>query len=97
VDSKRLNLKFGKSGMVTITVTGADDCKSEGATVNAAVKTGKNRVKIDSPTATTDVDGMAHFTITAGNKKGNAKVVFTVEDSEGNVSRTFVVVKIRRK
>src|SRR3990167_7129045 len=90
VDSKRLKLKFGKSDMVTITVTGADDCKSEGATVNAAVKTGKNRVTIDSLTDTTDVDGMAHFTITAGQKKGNAKVVFTVEDSEGNVSKTFV-------
>lgn len=97
IDLKRLKLKFGQSDMVTITVTGADDCKSEGATVNAAVKTGKNRVKISSTTATTDVNGMAYFTIAAGKKNGNAKIVFTVEDSEGKTYKTFVVVQVRKK
>ena len=77
-------------------MSGSDDCESEGATVTAAVKTGKNRVAIDTTTATTDENGQATFTITAGQKKGNSKVVFTVEDSEGEVYTAFVTVKIRK-
>ena len=90
-------MKLGESKTVTVTVSGSDDCKSEGATVTAAVKTGKKRVTIDAATATTDANGQATFTITAGQKKGNSKVVFTVEDSEGEVYTTFVIVKIRKK
>ncbi|HHT9113621.1 MAG: hypothetical protein HZA47_04525 [Planctomycetes bacterium] len=97
LDTKKLNLKLGEGKTVTVTVSGSDDCKSEGATVTAAVKTGKNRVTIDTTTATTDANGQATFTITAGQKKGNSKVVFTVEDSEGEVYTTFVIVKIRKK
>ena len=97
LDAKKLNLKLGESKTVTVTVSGSDDCKSEGATVTAAVKTGKKRVTIDAATATTDANGQATFTITAGQKKGNSKVVFTVEDSEGEVYTTFVIVKIRKK
>ena len=51
LDTKKLNLKLGESKTVTVTVSGSDDCKSEGVTVNAVVKTGKNRVTIDSATA----------------------------------------------
>ena len=94
---KKLNLKLSESKKVIVTVSGSADCKSEGATVTAVVKTGKNRVTIDSPTATTNADGQATFTITAGQKKGNSKVVFTVEDSEGKVYTAFVIVKIRKK
>jgi len=94
---KKLNLKLSESKKVIVTVSGSADCKSEGATVTAVVKTGKNRVTIDSPTVTTNADGQATFTITAGQKKGNSKVVFTVEDSEGKVYTTFVIVKIRKK
>ncbi len=97
LDTKKLNLKLGESKTVTVTVSGSDDCKSEGVTVNAVVKTGKNRVTIDSATDTTDSNGRATFAITAGQKKGNAKVVFTVEDSEGEIYNTFVIVKIRKK
>ncbi|HJY62819.1 MAG TPA: choice-of-anchor V domain-containing protein [Ignavibacteria bacterium] len=97
LNAKKLKLKFGESKTVTVTVSGSDDCKSEGATVTAAVKTGKKRVTIDATTATTDVNGQATFTITAGQKKGNSKVVFTVEDSEGKIYKTFVIVKIRKK
>ena len=97
VDTKKLNLKLGEGKTVTVTVSGSDDCKSEGATVTAAVKTGKNRVTIDATTATTGANGQATFTITAGQKKGNAKVVFTAEDSAGEVYTTFVIVKIRKK
>ena len=64
--------------------------------MNAVIKTGKNRVTIDTTTATTDANGQATFTITAGQKKGNSKVVFTVEDSEGEVYTAFVTVKIRK-
>jgi hypothetical protein len=97
LDTKRLNLKLGESKTVTATVTGSSDCRPEGVAVNAVVKTGKNRVAIDTTTATTDANGQAIFTITAGQKKGNAKTVFTVEDSEGEVYKTFVIVKIRKK
>lgn len=96
-NAKKLNLKLGESKTVTVTVSGSDDCESEGATVTAVVKTGKKRVTIDTTTATTDANGQATFTITAGQKKGNSKVVFTVEDSEGEVYTTFVIVKIRKK
>ena len=65
--------------------------------MNAAIKTGEKRVTLDRESATTDENGQAAFTITAGRKKGNAKVEFTVQDSEGNVSKTFVIVKVRRK
>ncbi|MBM2834571.1 MAG: Reelin protein [Candidatus Brocadiaceae bacterium] len=97
LNAKKLNLKLGESKPVTVTVSGSDDCKSEGATVTAVVKTGKNRSTVNPATATTDANGQAIFTITAGQKKGNSKVVFTVEDSEGKVYKTFVIVKIRKK
>src|SRR3989339_1904783 len=59
---KKLNLKLSESKKVIVTVSGSADCKSEGATVTAVVKTGKNRVTIDSPTVTTNADGQATFT-----------------------------------
>src|SRR3990167_4687057 len=96
-DPKNLKLKLGEGKTVTVTVSGSNDCNPEGVTVNAAIKTGKNRVTLDRESATTDENGQATFKITAGRKKGNAKVSFTVEDSEGNVSKTFVIVKVRRK
>ena len=94
---KKLNLKLGEIKEVTVTVSGADDCESEGATVTAAVKTGKDRVTINATTATTDTNGQATFIITAGQKKGNSRVEFTVKDSEGEVSTASVTVKIRKK
>ncbi|MBI2470048.1 MAG: hypothetical protein HYV59_02225 [Planctomycetes bacterium] len=97
LDAKKLNLKLGESKTVTVTVSGSNGCKPAGATVTAVVKTGKNRATVNSATAATDENGQATFTITAGQKKGNAKVVFTVEDSEGDVYKTFVIVKIRKK
>jgi len=97
LDAKKLNLKLGEIKTVTVTVSGADDCESEGATVTAAVKTGKDRVTINATTATTDTNGQATFIITAGQKKGNSRVEFTVKDSEGEVSTASVTVKIRKK
>ena len=97
LDAKKLNLKLGEIKTVTVTVSGADDCESEGTTVTAAVKTGKDRVTINATTATTDTNGQATFIITAGQKKGNSRVEFTVKDSEGKVSTASVTVKIRKK
>src|SRR3990167_8194730 len=97
LDAKKINLKLGEGKTVTVTVSGSDDCNSKGATVTAAVKTGKKRVTIDPTTVTTDANGRATFTITSGEKKGNSRVVFTIEDSEGEVYTTFVIVKIRKK
>lgn len=96
-DTKKLKLKFGENKTVTVTVSGSNDCNPEGATMNAAIKTGKNRVTVDATTATTDANGQATFTITAGQKNGNAKIVFTVQDSEGKTHKTSVVVKVRKK
>ena len=90
LDTKKLNLKLGEGKTVTVTVSGSNDCNPEGATVNAAIKTGKNRVTIDTTTATTEANGQATFTITARQKNGNSKVVFTVEDSEGRFPRPLL-------
>ncbi len=93
---KRLKLTLGESKTIIATVTGLNDCKSEGVTVNAVVKTGKTRVTVDPDIATADENGQVTFTVTAGQKKGNAKILFTVEDSEGQVFKTFIIVKIRK-
>lgn len=93
---KRLKLTLGESETVIATVTGLNDCKSEGVTVNAVVKTGKTRVTVDTNSSTTDENGQVTFTITAGQKKGNAKILFTVEDSDGEIYKSFVIVKIRK-
>ena len=96
--SKTLELKLGESGTVTATVAWPGDCEPEGAaTVNAAInKAGKKRVTINRESAMTDENGQATFTITAGEKKGNAKVKFTVEGSKGKIHKTIVRVKIRK-
>ncbi len=93
---KRLKLKTGESKTIIATVTGLNDCKSEGVTVNAVVETGKKRITIDRDSATTDENGQVAFTITGGQKKGNAKISFTVEDSEGKTYNSFIIVKVRK-
>ena len=35
--------------------------------------------------------------ITIGQRKGNVKIVFIAENSEGEIYKTFVMVKIRKK
>lgn len=93
---KHLKLTLGESKTVIATVTGLNNCKPEGVTVNAVVKTGRKRVTIESDSATTDENGQVTFTVTAGQKKGNAKVVLSVEDSEGQTYESFVIVKVRK-
>lgn len=96
VIKKRLKLKPGESKTVAATVTGLNDCKSEGVTVSAVVETGKKRITVDRGSAATDENGQASFTITAGKKKGNAKISFTVENSEGEAYSSFIIVKIQK-
>ena len=98
-DTKQLNLILGESKTVTVTVAGEageKDCIPEGVTVNAKInKTGKKRVTVTSANDQTDANGQATFTITAGQKKGNAKVVFTVEESNGEIHKASVKFKIK--
>lgn len=95
--TKKLSLKFGESKTVTVAVTGADDCKPSGATVTVKVKTGKDRVTVNPSSGKTNSDGQASFTITGGQKNGNAKVVFSVKNSAGKVFSSFITVKVRKK
>ncbi|MCF6147805.1 MAG: hypothetical protein E3K37_04010 [Candidatus Kuenenia sp.] len=91
VSSPKLNLVTGESEEVTVTVQGDNDCFPEGVTVNTKIKKGKKIIEISPGTAETDENGEAAFTVTAGNKKGNAKILFTAEGLRAklkvNVSR----------
>ncbi|MCR4291408.1 MAG: glycosyl hydrolase [Candidatus Kuenenia sp.] len=92
VAASELNLLRGESEEVTVTVKGDNDCFSEGVTVKAKIKKGKKFIKIPSKTAKTDKNGEATFTITAGNKKGNAKVLFTADGLKATLN-----VKVRKE
>lgn len=90
LSTKKLKISKGKSGDVTVTVLGAEDCPSEGVTVTAQTnKHGKKYITISSKSEETDENGEAVFTIT-GKKKGNAKVLF---DAGGLLSVLNVQVK----
>lgn len=80
-----LNLVAGESKDVTVTIKGENDCIPEGITMNAKVKKGKKLIEISPESAETDENGEAAFTITAGNKKGNTKVLFTAEGLKAKV------------
>lgn len=78
----------------TITITCADGVTPvDGETVKARVKSGKNRVSVSPPSATTDASGQAVFTITATDKTGNARVEF--KDKTAGL-KTTVKVKVAR-
>ncbi len=87
-DLQSLNLEQGESGVVTITLTGKSGCKSAGKTVKAKVTLGKKRISSVLPvSAITDANGEAQFTITAGEKTGNAQMRF----KSGNLKRLVKV------
>lgn len=76
----KLSLNQAESSEVTVTVTGEYDYPVEGEVVTAKVnKEGKKRITVSPSSVTTDSDGQATFTITAGKKKGNAKVKFKAD------------------
>ena len=88
---KSLTLKRNASGNVTVTVTGEEDCASEGATVTATTNNaGAKRISISPASDSTDENGQATFTITAKNKTGSARVAFKVGDAKMSMT-----VKIR--
>lgn len=94
VSDSKITLLFGESDEVVVTVTGTNDCVVEDVTVTASLnKAGKKRIEISSESEKTNENGEAKFTITAKNKKGNAKVTFKVD----GVKKAKLVVKVRKK
>ena len=92
VSKTTLSLKRKKSGDVTVTVTGADDCAVEGETVTATINAaGKSRISVSPTSNTTDASGEATFTITAKKKTGNARVTFKA----GSVKKS-ITVKVKK-
>ncbi len=76
---KKLKIQVNGSEDVTVTVLGADDCPSEGVTVNATIsKADMKDIEISSNSEVTDTNGEAVFTIT-GKKIGKAKVTFAAD------------------
>jgi len=77
VPSNSLLLNREGSSEVTVTVTGEYDYPVEGETVKAKVNAaGKKLLSISPNSNTTDTNGQATFTITAGKKAGKAKITF---------------------
>jgi len=77
VSSNSLLLNKGEISEVTVTITGEYDYPVEGETVKAKVNTARKKLVSVSPSSnTTDTNGQATFTITAGKKNGKAKITF---------------------
>ncbi|MCR4293131.1 MAG: hypothetical protein NUV76_09685 [Candidatus Kuenenia sp.] len=94
VPDSKIKLLFGESDEVAVTVTGANGCAAEGVKVTASLsKAGKKRVEISPESVETNENGEAKFTITAKDKKGNAKVTFKAD----GVKKAKLVVKVRKK
>ena len=91
VSPKKLPLKMGKDGVVTVTLEPDGNCSTQGKTVTTKLSTvSKKRVSVPG-SVVTDADGKAKFTITAKDQAGNAKVTFVYESL-----KKFVTVKIRK-
>ncbi|MBZ0099418.1 MAG: SBBP repeat-containing protein, partial [Taibaiella sp.] len=74
---KKLVIKRNQSDTVTVSVLGKDGCPVEGAVVKARLnRRSKKKISV-TPEITTDAEGKAVFTVTAYNKKGTAKIVFS--------------------
>lgn len=88
-----LMLQKGKSGTITITVAGEDDCPVAGVTVTATTNGKGNQLVTVSPgSQETDTGGQAVFTITAKDKKGTAVLKFNA-----NGLNKFATVKAKVK
>ncbi len=79
---KRENVTVTTSeGTVTENDVAIIKCPAEGMTVTAVVNNkGKKLISVSPTSAVTDENGDAKFTIKAKNKKGEAKVYFSVEE-----------------
>ncbi|MEK7749952.1 MAG: hypothetical protein AAB277_03145, partial [Planctomycetota bacterium] len=77
VSSNSLLLNREEISEVTVTITGEYDYPVEGETVTAKLNAaGKKLISISSTSNTTDTNGQAAFTITAGKKNGKTKITF---------------------
>ena len=90
---KKLTLRKGNNGNVTITVKGRDDCLVEGVMVTAKIKgKGKQLVGVSPDSQETDANGQAVFTTNAKDKKGTAVLKFK---ASGLNEVATVQVKVR--
>lgn len=92
VYSSKIDLKMNESDTLTVTVSGKDNCAIDGETITANVNTrGKKVISVSPAHQITDENGQAVFTITAGNKRGNAVVTL----NDGNLKKR-VKVKVKK-
>ncbi|MDO8548838.1 MAG: M12 family metallo-peptidase [Ignavibacteria bacterium] len=90
-NSLLLNREGSSEVPVTVTVTGEYDYPVEGETLNAKVNAaGKKLISISPSSNTTDSNGQATFTITAGKKNGKAKITF-----ESDCLKKSITTKVR--
>ncbi len=73
----KLKLKKDESQEITITVTGEDGCPVEGEIITVRLNaSAKKLISVSPAEQATGANGDATFTISAGNKAGNATVTF---------------------
>ena len=72
----KLELEKEESDVVTVTLTGEDDCRVEGAPVKVKITQGRGRISVSPAHAITDAEGLSQFAVTALKKIGKAKVKF---------------------
>ena len=94
--AKSLTLLREAEGEVAVTVSGDDgDCQAAGVTVTATTTTaGAKRISISPASDTTDANGEVVFTMTAKDKKGNARVTFKADGVKKPLRYT---VKVKKK
>lgn len=90
-----LKLLREESATETVTVTCSDGSPSPNRIVTATTTSGKKRIVVSPPSAVTDENGQAQFTITATTKTGNAKVRF--QDAARKELKDTVTVKVKKK
>ncbi len=73
---KKLKIVKEQSAEEIITVVCGDDSGSVNRLVQATITSGKKKITVSPPSALTDANGQATFTITATTKTGPAKVKF---------------------
>ncbi len=73
----KLKLKKDESQELTVTVTGEDGCPVEGEIITVQLNaSAKKLISVSPAERISGVNGDATFTISAGNKAGNATVTF---------------------
>ncbi len=88
----KLKLKRKESGVVIVTVTGADDCNVEGIMVKANIGLASRQfITVTPKNNVTDSNGQTQFMITAKDKTGIAKITFRT----GNVRKSIIVKVIK--